>query len=390
MKIIIRLSFFILLSVATLTFSSCSSDSNNITTGTTDPTIKKILTQYVNNTVIITYHNLADAAISLETACATLSNNKNQANVDAAATAWIKARLYWEQSEAFLFGPATVRGIDPHIDSWPLDKTNLDNLLGNANIMVNFNQAYATSNLNGGLLGFHALEYVLFADGAAKNVANITDNEVKYAIGVAGDLKLQCIILEAAWAGIDNITSAKKAVLQDNEVSVSDKWGEQIITAGESGSQYKTQRQAILEILQGEKGCRGIANEVGNTKITDPVNSGNVLDVESWYSWNSREDFQDNIRGILNSVAGGVNYDKKRNSSLSLLSYIKTINSTKADELEVAINNVIGEDGKTGIGTIKYPFRNHLTAAENKTAIDACNYLVDKIDEICTLIQSQN
>ena len=31
----------------------------------------------------------------------------------------------WEQSEAFLYGAATAYGIDPHIDSWPLDKDKL-------------------------------------------------------------------------------------------------------------------------------------------------------------------------------------------------------------------------------------------------------------------------
>lgn len=387
MKKILHLPLFLMIACLWI-LASCSSDNDSSSTGT-DATVKAILKQYVNNTIIVTYHNLADATANLENACITLQGSKTQANVDAAATVWVKARKYWEQSEAFLFGPATIRGIDPHIDSWPLDKTNLDNLLNNASIMSSFDASYATTNLNGGLLGFHALEYVLFRNGKSRSATDITADELKYAVGVAGDLKLECVILEASWSGVSNISIDKQKLLSDNEIDISDNMGEQLINAGESGSQFTSQKQALLEILQGEKGCRGIANEVGNTKITDPVNSGNVLDVESWYSWNSKTDFQDNIRGVLNSVDGGVGYDNHRNESLSILSYLQNVDSSLAAKLLTAINETIGEDGKTGLGTIAYPFRNHLTKAENQKAIDACNNLVSVIDEVCAKLQAK-
>ena len=370
-----NLKLSILLLSAVLAISSCKSDDDSdVTTNSTE--VKAMLTDYVNNVVRSTYHNLADATIELESACETLQGSKTQANVSAATTAWLKARKFWEQSEAFLYGPATLRGIDPHIDSWPLDKTNLDNLLGNANIMATFDADYATNNLTGGLLGFHALEYVLFRDGTARSASDITDNELKYAVGVAGDLKLQCVTLEAAWSGLANVTAAKQKLLNDAEVYFDSNWGDNVINAGEAGSTYKSQKEAILEIIQGEKGCRGIANEVGNTKITDPVNSGNVLDVESWYSWNSKTDFQDNIRGVDNSIK-------------PILSYIKGVDSNEASKLTSAITSAIGEDGKTGIGTIPYPFRNHLNKNECQTAIDACNNLVGVLDEVAAKINSK-
>lgn len=366
--------------------TACSNDDNPAPESkTTD--LSSILKQYVNNTVINTYHNLADASIDLETACINLQKDKSDAQVKAADAAWIKARKFWEQSEAFLYGPATIRGIDPHIDSWPLDKQNLDDLLASESIMSKFDANYATNNLTSGLLGFHALEYVIFSEGGARSASTITDNELKFAVGVAGDLKLQCIILEAAWAGHDKVTSAKQKILDDAEVSFDIVWGDNIIHAGEAGSTFKTQKDAIVEILQGEKGCRGIANEVGNTKITDPVNSGNVLDVESWYSWNSKEDFQDNIRGIENSFLGGVS--DSRDSKLSIYSYLYSLDPTLADKLKASVVSTIGEDGKSGIGTLIYPFRNHLSKVETQAAIDACNNLVSILDEASSLIQKQ-
>jgi hypothetical protein len=126
---------------------------------------------------------------------------------------------------------------------------------------------------------------------------------------------------------------------------------------------------------------------VCNTKITDPVNSGNVLDVESWYSWNSKEDFQDNIRGIENSFLGGVS--DSRDSKLSIYSYLYSLDPTLADKLKASVVSTIGEDGKSGIGTLIYPFRNHLSKAETQTAIDACNNLVSILDEASSLIQKQ-
>ena len=45
---------------------------------------------------------------------------------------FLQARQSWEESEAFLYGAATDFGIDPHIDTWPLDVEALATSLSNA------------------------------------------------------------------------------------------------------------------------------------------------------------------------------------------------------------------------------------------------------------------
>ena len=45
----------------------------------------------------------------------------SQAEIDAICAKFLQARQSWEESEAFLYGAATDFGIDPHIDTWPLD-----------------------------------------------------------------------------------------------------------------------------------------------------------------------------------------------------------------------------------------------------------------------------
>ena len=126
-----------------LGFASCSDESAGGNSGSSglNAAMTGILTQYVNSTVVPTYTRLSDASIVLRDACQTLYLHKDNGTattqeVQAACDAWLAARKYWEQSEAFLLGPATVRGIDPHIDSWPLDKTQLDALLSSPAIMV--------------------------------------------------------------------------------------------------------------------------------------------------------------------------------------------------------------------------------------------------------------
>ena len=66
-------------------------------------------------------------------------------------------------------------------------------------------------------------------------------------------------------------------------------------------------------ILNSDNGAEGIANEVGATKIGDPVDKwnsgdkeGGVLAVESWYSWNSLDDYTDNIYSIRNAYYGSL------------------------------------------------------------------------------------
>lgn len=387
--------YMALAATLTVNLSSCSDDDPAPNTGIDNTEeLEAILAQYVDNTVVPTYNRLADATITLEEACNTLYQHKvagtaTQADVQAVCDAWIDSRKFWEYSEAFLLGPATLQGIDPHIDSWPLDKTALDKLLVNAQIMEDLDASYITTNYgSGGLCGFHALEYVVFESGKAKEVAKITLNESKYAYAVSGDLKLQCVILEAAWAGYDNISADKQDYLEEEDAvpdSNVDNWGEHFKNAGNAGSRYRTQIEAIVDLVKADKGCFGIANEVGDTKISDPVASGNVLDVESWYSYNSKTDFQDNIRGIQNVIMGGVS--DKRDESKSIYAYLKQKNSSLANELKAAIENCIGEDGKTGIGTIIYPFRDNLEPEKNEVAIASCQALRDKLSEVSTYLQ---
>ena len=358
----------------TLGFAACSDSNDDPDPNQLDSKKTAIITQYVNGVVVPTYKSLADEANELAALCQQLRENPTQGKVQECCDKWISARKYWELSEAFLFGAAADYNIDPHIDSWPLQKSQLDNILNNSSLIAALDEdgagADAFATLGYGLLGFHAVEYVLFRDGAARNVGDITERELIYNAAVAQDLANQTVRLEASWAGMNNISSAKRAILEEYELEPSFNYGENMIDAGKAGnSLYKTQLAAMEQILTG---ASDISDEVGNTKITDPVNSGNVLDVESWYSWNSIADFTDDIRSVRNAYYGSLDGTVNNNS---LAAYMNKVNASLDSNVRSAIDNAIKE-----VSGMPAPFRNHLSKTETQKAVDACNQLLDALD----------
>ncbi|GHT08619.1 hypothetical protein FACS189415_2470 [Bacteroidia bacterium] len=356
----LKFPFYLLFAVFTFGgFISCSDDD-------VDPFSEKeealapIIPQYVNHTIIATYHSLAEATVDLYEAMATLKANKTAANLQTAINAWFASRAYWELSEAFLYGPASDFGIDPHIDTWPLDEPAFNNTLGNAAFINSMNapdgDLWAADHLGVSLLGFHGIEYILFREGKPKAIGDITTNELIYAVAVAGDLRNQCIRLETAWAGEDEISGRS--------------YGEEMLNAGKAGSRYRTVTHAATTIVQG---CIDIADEVGEVKIGTAYGKDDVNYIESPYSFNSKVDFIDNIKSIENAYLGGV--ESHRGASLS--QYIKDKNATLDTEVKAAIANAIAK-----IEAIPYPFAINYASAEAGVAIGACQALSGSLSKV--------
>ena len=197
-----------LMATTALSTVSCDDDDNK-NDDAIDATQQAVLTNYVNSVVIPTYKSLADAAILLAEDCEDLST---QAKVDKACADWKAARQYCELSEAFLFGAAGDYNIDPHIDSWPLDLSQLAKVLQDGNI----EDMIEAGTAGNGLLGFHAVEYIIFKEGSTGDFQNrnrvyseITEAEATFAKAVAEDMRNQCVRLEASWAGLDNVSKEK-------------------------------------------------------------------------------------------------------------------------------------------------------------------------------------
>lgn len=347
----------LLLLPAVALFAASCSDDDDPTPGGEDLSAKEVALQsaaqkYVDNTVLPTYKGMADAAIEMYDLCEAIqtewaAGTLTTAHITAAGEAWKTSRKYWELSEAFLFGPAAQHNIDPHIDSWPLDKAAMDDLLAD----IRQGKSWSLDNNGGyGLLGFHAVEYMLFelsADGNTSHPHNTgyTAEELEYLLAVAEDLRNQCVLLETCWAGDDGVSQAKLAMLDEAELGYGEEYGWEMKNARQAGSRFRTYQAVAEEIIQG---CIDIADEVGNTKIGRPHSAASEEDrnyIESPYALNSIEDFVDNIRSIENSYCGSVSGDA------SISDYIKTVDPALDTEMRTAIQTSID-----AISAISEPF----------------------------------
>lgn len=323
---------------------------------------------FVENLVIPNYKQLADESIELETAMETLRSKQTSDNLDKACKLWRNARADWEFSESFLFGAAANYYIDPHIDTWPLDKTSLENLLNSPKMMADIDNV--VGNLNYGLVGFHGIEYIIFREGVNRSVNDITEGEMNYAVAVAKDLALSCCRLEAAWAGIDNITDAKKKIITDAELEPADNFGEEMRLCGEAGSRWKSVTAGSEQILEG---CKDIVDEVGNSKIGKPYTGEDVNYIESPHSYNSIQDFYDNISGVKNAYYGKFGAKSAQTNSIS--AYLKKINPQADQNVVDALNNCLNK-----IQAMPKPFVKNYQDAKVKEAIDACNNLYTQLE----------
>lgn len=411
MKRLFRLPMYLAMGAfVTMNLVACDDDENGAGGETAqEQALKLVIEDYVNNSVIPTYKGLADAAIELCDACETMcdagASGLTADMIKDAGNKWITARRYWELSEAWLYGAAADYNIDPHIDTWPLDKVAMEAMLSNTaqmNQMKDKESAatYVSNSLGQGLLGFHAIEYMLFepantqtATTSPRPVSKFTQNELYYLAAVAGDLRNQCVRLEVAWSdeGTYGESSEKWGYLSSAELEPTFYYGESMKNAGSGGSKYKSYAEAVQELLVG---AQDIVDEVGGQKIGNPIGNGednNPDYIESPYALNSITDFVDNIKSVRTAYMGyqteanvTENYIKPVNHSLS--DYIKTVDAELDERVQDAIDNAI-----TKIQQMKEPFASTASDPQyeqiNLDAQEACQALNDILDEVMNAVQ---
>jgi len=369
-------------------FSACSDDDDSSTeVSAKDAQFQDIAKQYLNNTVLVTYQNLADNTELLVNKLQALKADKTDANVEDVCSTFIEARMWWEKSEAFIYGAATDFGIDPHIDSWPLDLDGLLTALKNTTQIEAMTgedgDVYAGEKLGNSLLGFHGIEYIIFRNGNPRNASEITDLQLIYAIAVAGDLRNRCYQLQLSWAGEDAVAKSRVLkIAEDLELPYTvnggtNSYAQNMLNAGRAGSTYASWTAAMQAIVDG---CKSISDEVGTSKIGKPHNGEDVNYIESPYSHNSISDFYDNILSVQNSYMGGI--EGKRNESYSLHAYMKSIDVALDTKTVNAIENALAK-----IKAMKAPFVNNYTDASAGEAIDACQALDDVLSEVKVALQ---
>jgi len=267
---------YIIIAIAFL-ISSCSENKKN----EPQPQNEDIKENLQNSSYIITstYKDLSDRSEDLFKATQTLLNTPTESNLESARTAWREARKDWEMSEGFLFGPVDSKGLDPSIDSWPVNKVDLDNVLSSTKVL----SKETVGELESTLKGFHTIEYLLFGEDAKKPISAFNKRQFEYLVACVQNLRESTLTLYQTW-------SPEHENFQAN-----------LILAGTDKSIYPSQKASLQDLVNG---LVTIADEVANGKINDPFVEKNLTLEESQFSDNSKADFQDNIRSIQNIYTG--------------------------------------------------------------------------------------
>ncbi|MDR0429788.1 MAG: hypothetical protein LBH58_04835 [Tannerellaceae bacterium] len=357
-KYLLKWMYVVAIAVMAVGLPSCGNDDDGDIIDddeNNDKLYKEILENYVRTTVIPTYKALAEAALEMRSANEALKANATDATMKAASDAWMKARVEWELSEAFLFGPVSedYLNVDAHIDSWPLELEEIKKEINNSEGKLT--GARAWEELEDEVIGFHVTEYLLYREGKSRPVADLTTGELNYLTAATDALVWDCVLAYVAWAGEENVSDAIKAVYRENDEVVSfleeqnsriKNFGVKLSTA-ESYSSWESAAQEIID------GVKDIADEVGATKIEAPYNSGRVEDVESWYSWHSLDDYTNNIHSIKNAYLGGSGIEGSR-SSVSLSTFVKEKNADLDTEIKDKIDDCIRKIEAIGGGQLSF------------------------------------
>ena len=385
-----------LLGAMTIGFTACSSDNGGnekfdlpdvgqatTSISSSDKEMQKVAKNYVQAVVYPTYQALASNARTLYSAAQTLyksaeAGTMTQDQINAACEAFKNTRQEWERSEAFLFGSATDNELDPHIDSWPLDRDELERALTNENLIAGFkseNPAKFVSEHNTefqSVLGFHGMEFVLFRNGAHRTVealkANDTDegvtsvkgiDELAFLQAVAADVRNITALLEFTWMG-SAASNETKAILSGEGSYVFSKlrynglasngtmcFG-QFLLSPSSNTGYQSWQGTMNQIFVG--GCSNICAEVADQKLGQAyrvaTGQGSTTEdskdyIESPYSHRSFIDYQDNIYSIKNSLYGTRDINAATPVENSMLSLLKKMNYSGYNNLVNALNAAI-------------------------------------------------
>ena len=364
---------------AMVSFTACSDDddNNNENEQAAKETFLAVTNQeMVSKTILPIYTNLMNANEQLVDA---IGEMETQEDVNKACQLWKKARQYWEQSESFLYGPATDFGIDPHTDTWPFDRAAFDNyikrypdLAEDEDAQAIVAEAIATGQ---SLTGFHAVEYLLFREGQPRKIAEMTDNEKWFCQVAAEDLYLASVKLVAAWGG--KLNEEQEEMLEEAEFE-SRNYGENFVNAGKAGSTYSTITLASVQILEG---CQDIIDEVAHSKIGHPYTGEDKNYIESPHAYNSIQDFYDNVLSCTFSINGGA--DKSTSyTATSLMAYAMAHYPTEAAAVKGAF-----EEALKKVNGMKRPFVLNYQDKSAGEAIEALEALDDAIDALKVKLQ---
>jgi predicted lipoprotein len=285
-------------------------------------TVGAVLPQLAANIILPAYQTLDARAIRLHDAALALQAAPTDANLQAARQAWQEARTSWEVSESHLFGPVKDQEIDPALDSWPVNKTDLDKVLASN---VTLDAAFIASQ-QPTLKGFHVIEYVLYGNQAA----GLDARKLTYLTALTGEFKASTAKLRQAWEPTGG------------------KFAEQYGTGAAFGSADAAFAETLGALAE-------ICEEVAGSKIETPLAAKDPNLEESQFSGATLTDFRNNLLGVQAIYLG--RYGDRQGLGISQLVAAKNpaVDARVRQLLDQALADLQAVPGTFGEAIVKNP-----------------------------------
>lgn len=217
--------------------------------------------------------------------------------------------------------------------------------------------------------------------GTASGAVETTlENYLGYANVVAQVLSDDAFKAYALWMGASNLQGADAERAEALEVAgLTDGGYAARFKSHVAGDQsYSSEQSCLYAIFDG---CIDIATEVADAKMGEPYNNGDVYGVESWYSFNSYTDYDDNIVSIENCYMGGP--EAARDESKSLYQFCRQFDAIKADAVKTAIEQA---HDAFDAAKAKGPFRDAVLAKKDGTSSPEVETAMAKVAALGTAL----
>ena len=306
-------------------------------------TVEQVVAHYAD----IVHAGYADShkqAVALQRALQTLTERPSTAALEAAKSAWKRARIPYGQTEAFRFygGPIDdADGPEGLINAWPMDESYVDYALDNpAAGIINDPDAPITReslvalNEQGGeenvSTGYHAIEFLLWgqdlsADGpGARPVSDYEEapRRVQYLHTVAAQLVDDLRFLVQEWAPRQDGNFRAAFLAQEPQ-------------------------EALRQILVGVGTLS--RSELAGERMTVALASQDQEDEHSCFSDNTHDDIIRNAQGIQNVIEG--RYMRGNGTLVEGPGIMALLPESRRAELKGKVRNAIA-----AVHTIQPPF----------------------------------
>lgn len=340
-----------MIAVLALTIS-CSDDDNN----TAVDVAKESFTETYAEIVAANYNDSYTTAVTMQTAINAFLAAPSEATLEAAQDAWLYARDFYGQTEAFREANGPIDNEDllateGQINAWPLDEGYIDYVFDSAThqyvnngIIADDSFVITAENLIGAnekddvaediATGWHAIEFLLWGQDLNHNP---TTHESSYAIS---GLRPYTDYTNADYATrrgtyLKVVTDLLVSDLKD----LNDTWAE--------GGSYRI----TFESLDNETALTNILNGIGfisNGEIAaeriDPAIDEGQENEHSCFSDNTNQDMWANVNGINNIIVGKYTAENGTIvSGTSLIELATASDATTATELGTTAANTIAK-----------------------------------------------